>query len=120
MEILDIYESAPALEQPLPLVVRVAIFPSDQGQLEKYGDFVRGQLFPALRSVPGYVATLIGRGGRTDQAISLSLWRSESSAVAGEQAVGRTIRALPPGSAPRPSTVDKYVIEYRDFTARLL
>ena len=33
---------------------------------------------------------------------------------AGEEAVGRVIRALPRGSAPRPSKVEK-VVEYRDL-----
>lgn len=39
----------------------------------------------------------------------------EADAVAGEEAVGRAVRALPQGSAPRPSNVEKFVIEYRDI-----
>ena len=36
--------------------------------------------------------------------------------MAGEEAVGRAIRALPQGSAPRPSTGNKeYIVEYRDI-----
>ena len=100
-----------------PLVVRIAVFSADQGRLDDYRDFVDRHLFPALRSVPGYVGTFLGRNPRDGQLVSLSFWRSEADAVAGEEAVGRAIRALPPGSAPKPSKVGKYVIEYRDLVA---
>ena len=97
------------------LVVRVAVFSNEQGRLEDYRDFFDGHLFPTLRSVPGYVGTFLGRDANSGRLISLSFWRGEADAVAGEEAVGRAIRALPQGSAPRPSTVEKYVVEYRDI-----
>ena len=102
-------------KQSSPLVVRVAVFSSDQGGLDDYQDFIDGHLFPTLRTVPGYVATFIGRDTGGGQLISLCFWRSESVAAAGEDAVSRAIRALPPGSAPRPSKVEKYVVESRDI-----
>jgi hypothetical protein len=102
-------------EKTSALVVRVAIFSNGQGRLEDYRDFVDGHLFPTLRTVPGYVGTFLGRDANSGQLISLSFWRGEADAVAGEEAVGRAIRALPQGSAPRPSKVEKYVIEYRDI-----
>jgi hypothetical protein len=102
-------------ESPAPLVVRVALFPVDQDQPSKYEDFVRGHLFPTLRTVPGYVGTFLGRDTATGALISLSFWRSAAAAAAGEEAVGRAIRALPPGTAPKPSHVEKYVVEYRDL-----
>ena len=102
-------------KQSSPLVVRVAVFSSDQGRLDDYQDFIDGHLFPTLRTVPGYVATFIGRDTGGGQLISLSFWRSEADAAAGEDAVSRAIRALPPGSAPRPSKVEKYVVESRDI-----
>ena len=98
-----------------PLVVRVAVFSSDQGRLDDYRDFINGQLFPTLRTVPGYVGTFLGRDANSGQLISLSFWRSEAEAVTGEEAVGRAIRGLPQGSAPRPTKVEKYVVEYRDI-----
>ena len=98
-----------------PLVVRVAVFSNDQGRLDDYRDFVDGHLFPTLRTVPGYVGTFLGRDANSGQLISLSFWRSEADAVTGEEAVGRAIRALPQGSAPRPTKVEKYVVEYRDI-----
>lgn len=97
------------------LVVRVAVFSNEQGRLDDYRDFFDGHLFPTLRSVPGYVGTFLGRDASSGQLISLSFWRGEGDAVAGEEAVGRAIRALPQGSAPRPSKVEKYVVEYRDI-----
>ena len=102
-------------EKTSALVVRVAFFCNGQDRLEDYRDFVDGHLFPTLRSVPGYVGTFLGRDANSGQLISLSFWRGEADAVAGEEAVGRAIRALPQGSAPRPSKVEKYVVEYRDI-----
>lgn len=104
-----------SVDEPSPLVVRVAIFAADQGRPESYRDFIDRHLFPTLRTVPGYMGTLLGHDRQTGQMISLSLWRSEADAAAGEDAVGRAIRALSPGSAPRASMVNKYVIEYRDM-----
>ena len=101
-------------EKTPALVVRVAVFSNDQGGLDHYRDFIDGHLFPTLRAVPGYVGTFLGRDAN-GQRISLSFWRSEADAVAGEEAVGRAIRGLPQGSAPRPSKVEKYVVEYRDL-----
>ena len=92
-------------EKTSALVVRVAVFSNEQGQLDDYRNFFDGHLFPTLRSVPGYVATFLGRDANSGQLISLSFWRREADAVAGEEAVGRAIRALPQGSAPRPSKV---------------
>ena len=109
------YTLAQGLEKTPPLVVRVAVFSADQARLDAYREFVDGHLFPTLRTVPGYVGTFIGRDTNGGQLISLSFWRSEADAAAGEDAVGRAIRALPPGSAPRPSKVDKYVVESRDI-----
>jgi hypothetical protein len=102
-------------EKTSALVVRVAVFSTEQGRLDDYRDFLEGHLFPTLRNVPGYVAAFLGRDANSGQLISLSFWRSEGDAMVGEEAVGRAIRALPPGSAPRPSKVDKYVVEYRDI-----
>lgn len=102
-------------EKTPPLVVRVAVFSADQGRLDAYREFVDAHLFPTLRTVPGYVGTFLGRDTNGGQLISLSFWRSEADAAAGEDAVGRAIRALPPGSAPRPSRVEKYVVESRDI-----
>lgn len=103
-----------------PLVVRVAVFSNEQGRLEDYRGFIEGHLFPTLRTVPGYVGTLLGREPKDGQLISLSFWHSEAAAKTGEEAVGRAIRALPPGSAPRPTKVENYVIEYRDVKETLL
>jgi hypothetical protein len=105
---------AQAQDKRSALVVRVAVFSSDQGRLDNYRDFIDGHLFPTLRLTPGYVGAFLGRDPNSGQLISLSFWRSEADAVAGEEAVGRAIRALPPGSAPRPVEVQKYVVEYRD------
>ena len=102
-----------------PLVVRVATFAADQGRLDDYRDFIERHLFPTLRSVPGYAGAFLGRDPNSGQLISLSFWNSEADAVAGEEAVGRAIRGLPQGSAPRPSIVDKFVIEYRDVKEQL-
>ena len=102
-------------EKTSALVVRVAVFSNEQGRLDDYRDFFNGHLFPTLRSGPGYVGTFLGRDASSGQLISVSLWRSEDDAVAGEEAVGRAIRALPQSSAPRPSKVEKYVVEYRDI-----
>jgi heme-degrading monooxygenase HmoA len=99
-----------------PLAVRVAVFAADQGQLDDYRDFIDDHLFPTLRTVPGYVGAFLGRDANSGQLISLSFWRSEKAAAAGEEAVGREIRSLPPGSAPKPFRIEKYVIQYRDLT----
>ena len=96
------------------LVVRVAIF-SNQGRLDDYREFIGEQLFRTLRTVPGYVGTFLGCDAASGQLISLSFWRGEADAVAGEEAVGRAIRELPQGSAPRPTKVEKYVVEYSDI-----
>jgi hypothetical protein len=101
-------------EKVSPLVMRVAVFAADQDRPDKYQPFV-GDLFRTLQGVPGYVATFIGRDAHTGQMISVSFWRNEADATAGEEAVGGRIRALPPDSAPRPSNVMKYVVEYRDI-----
>ena len=106
-------------EKTSDLVVRVAVFSNDQGRLEAYRDFVDGHLFPTLRTIPGYVGAFLGQEADSGQVISLSFWRSETAAVAGEEAVGRAIRALPQGSAPRPSKVEKYIVEYRDIKESL-
>ncbi len=84
-------------------------------EIRKRTPRLRHHLFPTLGTVPGYVGTFLGRASESGQVISLSFWRSERDAVAGEEAVGRVMRALPAGSVPRPSRVDKYVVEYRDF-----
>ena len=97
------------------LVMRIAVFAKEQGRLDEYQDFIDGHLFPALRAAPGYVGIFLGRDATSGQLISVSFWRSEDEAVTGEEAVGRAIRALPQGSAPRPSKVEKYVVEYRDI-----
>ena len=109
-----------AQDKTSPLVARVAVFSNDQGRLDDYRDFIAAHLFPTLRSVPGYVGAFLGRGANSGQFISVSFWRSEADAVTGEEAVGRAIRALPQGSAPRPSSVEKYVIDYRDIKESLL
>ena len=115
MSVLTGHTLAQGREDTRSMVVRVAVFSADQGRLDDYRDFVDGHLFPTLRTVPGYVATFLGRDANSGQLISLSFWRREADAVAGEEAVGRVIRALPRGSAPRPSKVEKYVVEYRDL-----
>ena len=102
-------------EKTSAVVVRVAVFSPDQGPLDQYRDFVEGHLFPTLRAVPGYGGTFLGHDANSGQLISLSFWRSEADAAAGEEAVGRAIRGLPQGSAPRPSKVEKFVIDYGDF-----
>ena len=102
-------------EKTSALVVRVAVFSNEQGRLDDYRNFIDGHLFPTLRSLPGFVGIFLGRDPSSGQLISLSFWRAERDAVAGEEAVGRAIRALPQGSAPRPSKVEKYVVEYRDI-----
>ena len=98
-----------------PLVVRVAVFPADQGALGDRRDWIDGHLFPTLRRVPGYVGTFLGRDPESGQLISLSFWESTAAALAAEEAVGRVVRSLPAGTAPRPSKVEKYVVEYRDL-----
>jgi heme-degrading monooxygenase HmoA len=95
-----------------PLVVRVAVFPADQ---RDYRDLIYGHLFPTLQTVPGYVGTFLGRDSESGQLISLSFWESTAAALAGEEALGRALRSLPEGTAPRPSKVEKYVVEYRDL-----
>ena len=102
-------------EHSSALVVRVAVFSNDQGRLDDHRDFIQGHLFPTLRAAPGYVGTFLGRDPNSGQLISLTFWRSEADAMTAEEAVGRAIRALPQGSAPRPARVDKYVVEYRDI-----
>lgn len=109
------YSLAQGQEITPPLVVRVAVFSADQGSLGAYREFIEGHLFPTLRTVPGYVGTFLGRDTNSGQLISLSFWRSDADAAAGEDAVGRAIRALPQGSAPRPARVEKYVVEARDI-----
>jgi hypothetical protein len=109
-----------AQEKTSPLVVRVAVFSNDQGRLDEYRAFIQGHLFPTLRTVPGYVGTFLGRDANSGQLISLSFWRNETNAVAGEEAVGRAIRGLPPGSAPRPSKVEKYIVEHSDLNEPFL
>jgi hypothetical protein len=47
--------------------------------------------------------------------LSLSFWESAAAAGESEEAVGRVLRSLPMGSAPRPSKVEKYIVEYRDI-----
>ena len=106
-------------EKTSPLVMRVAVFPADQGRLDDYRDFVEGHLFPTLRAVPGYVGAFLGRDPRNGQLISISFARSEADMVAAEEAVRRTIRSLPPGSAPRPSKVEIYGVQYRDINGSL-
>lgn len=98
-----------------PLVVRVASFPADQGTLGDYRSWINGHLFPTLHTVPGYKGTFLGRDPNGGQFLSLSFWDSEAAAVAGEEAVGRVLRLLPVGTAPRPSKIEKYVVEYRDI-----
>jgi hypothetical protein len=105
---------AQAQEKTSPLVMRVALFPAEQGDLGDYRSWIDGHLFPTLRTVPGYMGTFLGRDPNGGQFISLSFWQSEAAAVAGEEAVGRVLRSMPVGTAPRPSKVEKYVIEYRD------
>jgi len=97
-----------------PLVIRVAVFSADQDRPDMYRPFV-GDLFHTLRAVPGYVGTFIGRDAHTRQMISVGSWRSETDAAAGEEAIAERIRALPAGSAPRPSNVTKYIVEFRDI-----
>jgi hypothetical protein len=116
--ILAITKHAVGQEKTSPLVMRVALFPADQDRPDKYQPFV-GDLFRTLQDVQGYIGTFIGRDSHTGQMVSVSFWRSEADAVAGEEAVGGRIRALPPGSAPRPSNVTKYVVEYRDVKGEL-
>jgi hypothetical protein len=106
-------------QQTSALVVRVAVFSNDQRRLDRCRDFIDGHLFPTLRVVPGYVGTFLGRDPSSGQLISLSFWRSEADAMAGGEAVGRTIRELPQGSAPRPSKVERYIVEYRDLREQL-
>jgi hypothetical protein len=106
---------AQSSDKTSPLVVRVAVFAADQTRPDDYRDFVEGHLFPTVRTVPGYVGTLLGKDTKDGSMISVSFWRSEADAVSGEEAVGRTIRALPPGSTPRPSKVDKYIVFFRDL-----
>jgi hypothetical protein len=106
-------------ETTSPLVLRVAVFPADQGTLGDYRSWIDGHLFPTLRTVPGYVGTFLGRDPNGGQLISLSFWQSEAAAAGGEEAVGRVLRSLPADTAPRPSKVEKYVIEYRDLTGSM-
>jgi len=120
MEALARHTFAQYQQKTSALVVRVAVFSNDQGRLDNYRDFIDGHLFPTLRAVPGYVGTFLGRDASSGQLISLTFWRGEADALAGEEAVGRAIRGLPQGSAPRPSKVEKYVVEYRDLRESLL
>ena len=110
-------QNQPDLSQ---LVMRVAIFAPDQSRLDYYRDFVSGHLFPTVRSVPGYVGTFLGKDLTNGHMISVSFWTSESAAAAGEAAVGSAIGVLPTGSAPRPSSVNKYTIAFRDIHEPLL
>jgi len=117
--IMTNHTSAQDKAETSPLAVRVAVFAPDQSRPDNYRDFVSSHLFPALRSVPGYVGTFLGKDMNNGQMVSISFWRTEAGAVAGEQAVGRSIATLPPGSAPRPSTVSKYEIIFRDINEPL-
>ena len=98
-----------------PLIVRVASFPAEQGTLGDYRSWIDDHLFPTLRKVPGYRGTFLGRNPEGGQLVSLSFWESGAAAVEGEEAVGRVLRSLPMGTAPRPSKVEKYIVEYRDI-----
>ena len=106
---------APDNSTTSPLVMRVAIFAADQGTLHDYREWIDGHLFQTLREVPGYVGTFLGRDPESGQLISISFWETAAAANEGEQAVRRAISALPEGSAPRPSSVGKYVVEFRDL-----
>ena len=59
------------------LVVRVAVFSSDQKRLDHYCDFIDGHLFPTLRLTHGYVGAFLGRAPNSGQLISLSFWRAK-------------------------------------------
>jgi hypothetical protein len=120
MAVMTVRTNAQSNEKASSLVVRVASFSADQGTLRDRRDFVEGHLFPTLRTIPGYVGTFLGLDPRSGQSISLSFWRSEEAAFAGEAAVRRVIDSLPPGSAPRPSNVTKYVVEFRDLAQALV
>jgi hypothetical protein len=96
------------------LVMRVATFSSGHRPLDEYRDFIDAHLFPTLRAVSGYVAAFLGRNSDSTRLISVSFWRSEADAVTGEEAVASVLRVLPRGSAPRPSNVEKFIVEYRD------
>jgi hypothetical protein len=102
--------------EPSTLVVRVALFSADQDRPDLYRDFIDGHLFPTLRRVPGYVGTFIARDPKTGQSVSLGFFRSEADVAAGEEAVGRAIRELPPGSVPRASSVARCVVVFRDLS----
>jgi hypothetical protein len=105
---------AVAQRKEAPLVVRVAVFSADQGTLQDHRDWIERHLFPALRSTSGHAGTFLARDPESGEVISLSFWDTNEDMLAAEQAVGREIRALPAGSAPRPSTVKRYVVEYRE------
>jgi hypothetical protein len=98
------------------LVMRIATFSGGHGPLDEYRDFVDAHLFPTLRAVPGYVGAFLGHDSDSTRLISVSFWRSEADVVSGEEAVASVVRALPPGTAPRPSTVEKFIVEYRDLS----
>jgi len=115
MAVMTVRSIAQNNDKASSLVVRVASFSPDQGTLRDRRDFIEGHLFPTLRTIPGYVGTFLGHDPSSSQSISLSFWRTEEAAVAGETAVRGVINSLPPGSAPRPSNVTKYVVEYRDL-----
>lgn len=97
-----------------PLVVRVAVFAADQGTLRDHKDWIERHLFPALRATPGHAGTFLARDPESGEVISLSFWETTEDMLAAEQAVGREIRSLPAGSAPRPSSVKRFVVEYRE------
>jgi len=110
---------ARSAEPSSPLVVRVAVFGADQGTLRDRESFINDHLFPTVRPVPGYLGTFLGRDAKTGQVASISFWRTAEDMAAGEEAVGRTIRSLPEGTAPKPSSVTRYVVEYRDVQGLL-
>jgi hypothetical protein len=90
------------------------VFDSDQGTLQDRRDWIERHLFPALRTVPGHAGTFLARDPESGEVISLSFWETAEGMRAAEEAVGREIRSLPAGSAPRPARVKRYVVEYRD------
>jgi heme-degrading monooxygenase HmoA len=98
------------------MVVRIATFEPGQVAALQRG-LVEQQLLPRLRTVPGYIGIYLCRNPKSDGWISLSIWENEQAAVAGEEAMARGAGELPPGTVPRPATVEKYVVEYRDMQA---
>ena len=108
------------VEKTSPLAVRVAVFDPPQGKLEDYTPWIYSHLFPTLRTVPGYMGVFLGRDAENGHLISISIWQSTAAAIAGEDAIGRVARTLPAGTVPRPSKVEKYIVEHLDGQAALL